>query len=196
MKFLIFISVFIIGFAAQAKTGESIYKKKCMGCHGTNETMPRVPTLFGQEPAYIRLQLMAFKSDNRQDSNMHIMNAVAKKLSEDDMKKVASYLAGKEPCEITMTVNTEAPQFMEKFKAGRELVKNNNCMHCHGSFHHAAPRLHGQKYEYLKFTLEEFKSGSRKNRFMDRILPILDEESTENISVYFNAQRVMRECRI
>ena len=81
-----------------------------------------------------------------------------------------------------MPIYPKAEGFIEKYKAGRELVNNNNCMHCHASFHHAEPRRIGKKKEYLDFTLNEFMNGSRKNKYMDRILPLLNDENIEYIA--------------
>lgn len=180
---------------ATTSNGKTIFKQKCMSCHGDANAFAKVPILYGQEPGYIRNQLHAFKSGDRQDSNMNYMNNIVKSLSDADIKAVASYVAGLEPCDAKMVIDTQADGFMEKYKAGAELVKNNNCMHCHDKYHHAAPRLYGQNTEYLKFTLTEFKNGSRKNKYMDRILPILENETIENLAVYLNAQRVFRECQ-
>ncbi len=177
-----------------ASKGEKIFKNKCMSCHSQNEIFPKVPVLFGQEPGYIINQLNSYKAGDRQDSNMGTMNNVAKRLSQKDIREVAAYVAGIDPCVVKMTIDPKAEGFLEKFKAGRELVKNNNCMHCHGSFHHAAPRLYGQKKAYLDFTLTEFMNGSRKNKYMDRILPILDDENIEYITTFLNGNRLMREC--
>lgn len=61
----------------------------CMGCHG-NELRGngQFPRLAGQHPDYIAKQLADFKSGARKAGQM---NAIAKTLSEDDIKALAEY---------------------------------------------------------------------------------------------------------
>lgn len=63
----------------------------CMGCHGEKLTgNGQFPRLAGQKSQYISKQLHDFKTDERKAGHM---NAVAKSLSEDDIKAIAAYLA-------------------------------------------------------------------------------------------------------
>jgi cytochrome c553 len=196
MRLLIILLFCTSPLYAFALNGEQIFESKCISCHGDTNTFPNVPALAGQEPAYIKIQLRSFAAGERTDHNMGVMNTIAKGLSEQDIASVATYIAGLEPCLTEVVVNREATDFIENYKAGSKLVVDNNCMHCHGNFHHAAPRLMGQKKEYLTHTLTEFMSGDRTNKYMDRILPILNQDSINKITTYFNAQRLMRECNI
>ena len=184
-----------LSFSCFALTGKQIFQNNCSSCHTNDETFPNVPILHGQAPGYLTKQLQAYQNDTRTDHNLGMMNQIAKNLTDEDIKAVAHYIAGLGPCEVKMTINTQADGFMEKYKAGAKLIAENNCMHCHDKYHHAAPRLYGQKIGYLHFTLNEFKQGVRKNKYMNRILPLLNSEGNiENIATYLNAQRVFREC--
>lgn len=61
----------------------------CMGCHGKAlQGNGQFPKLAGQHPEYISKQLADFKSGSRKAGQM---NAIAKTLSEDDIKALAEY---------------------------------------------------------------------------------------------------------
>jgi len=67
----------------------------CIGCHqagglGTR----RYPRLAGQLQTYIVQQLMNFKSGARTNDRAGVMRAVAGRLTDDEMRAVAEYLAG------------------------------------------------------------------------------------------------------
>ena len=67
----------------------------CVGCH-----MPggagheRYPRLAGQSEAYIVQQLTDFKSGTRSNDRAHVMRAVAGRLTDEEIRAVAEYLAG------------------------------------------------------------------------------------------------------
>lgn len=62
----------------------------CMGCHGNKlQGNGQFPKLAGQHPQYLRKQLNDFKSTARKAGQM---NAIAKNLSEEDIKALAEYL--------------------------------------------------------------------------------------------------------
>ncbi|MCK9605684.1 MAG: cytochrome c4 [Methylomonas sp.] len=61
----------------------------CMGCHGNAlQGNGQFPKLAGQHPEYISMQLANFKSGARKAGQM---NAIAKTLSDDDIKALAEY---------------------------------------------------------------------------------------------------------
>jgi cytochrome c553 len=66
----------------------------CAGCHGaTGSGIPaQYPRLAGQHQDYTFAQLQTFKSGARNNSVQ--MSALAKRLSDDEMKAVADYVAG------------------------------------------------------------------------------------------------------
>jgi cytochrome c553 len=67
----------------------------CVGCHLPNGAgHERYPRLAGQPPAYIAQQLMEFKSGARSNDRAHVMRALAGRLTDEEIKAVAEYLAG------------------------------------------------------------------------------------------------------
>ncbi len=86
-----------------ARRGERIYRggyrpfsiAACMGCHGPggHGIPPSYPRLSGQQAAYLENQLLAFKSGERQHE---IMNPIAFKLSEAQIRDIALYVSALE----------------------------------------------------------------------------------------------------
>jgi cytochrome c553 len=69
----------------------------CSSCHspdGKGNSQAGYPALSGQNTTYTEAQLLAYKSGQRHNSTNEIMTIIAKKLSDDDIKAVASYING------------------------------------------------------------------------------------------------------
>jgi cytochrome c553 len=89
--------------AQPAGAGKALYEEGnrvkgvpgCIGCHLPDGAgHERYPRLAGQPEAYIVQQLMDFKTGARTNDRAHVMRAVAGRLTDDEMKAVAGYLAG------------------------------------------------------------------------------------------------------
>lgn len=86
--------------------GEQVYRAgvrekgiaACTACHspqGKGNAPARFPSLGGQHPEYIAVQLEAFRNDERvNDGDTRIMRDVAAHLSDKELEAVASYAAG------------------------------------------------------------------------------------------------------
>lgn len=62
----------------------------CLGCHGNKaQGRAQFPKLAGQQPQYLAKQLTDFKNGDRKGGPM---GAMAKNLSEQDIKEIAAYL--------------------------------------------------------------------------------------------------------
>jgi cytochrome c553 len=67
----------------------------CAGCHLPNAAgNERFPRLAGQHQAYILQELTDLKSGLRANDRGRVMRAVAERMTEDEMKAVAEYIAG------------------------------------------------------------------------------------------------------
>jgi cytochrome c553 len=67
----------------------------CVGCHLADGVgYQRYPRLAGQRQAYIVQQLVEFKSGARSNDRAHVMRAVAGRLTDEEIKAVAEYVAG------------------------------------------------------------------------------------------------------
>ena len=89
--------------AQLAKQGEKVYRggdakmgvSACMSCHGPSGhgIPPRFPKVSGQNAAYARKQLLAFKAGNRANDG-ETMTRIAFRMSEQEIKAVSEYMAG------------------------------------------------------------------------------------------------------
>ncbi len=62
----------------------------CSGCHGTTaQGRGSFPKLAGQQPEYLKKQLLSFKNGSRKGGPM---NAITSSLSERDISEIAAYL--------------------------------------------------------------------------------------------------------
>lgn len=89
---------------ALAAQGEKIYRggiaamgvPACSGCHGpAGSGIPAMfPRLAGQHGEYIETQLKTFRNGERANDTGKMMQNVAMRMSEQDMKAVAEYISG------------------------------------------------------------------------------------------------------
>jgi cytochrome c553 len=67
----------------------------CVGCHLPGAVgYQRFPRLAGQRQTYTVQQLAEFKSGARNNDRAHVMRAVAARLTDEEIRAVAEYLAG------------------------------------------------------------------------------------------------------
>jgi len=92
-----------IGDTALAAAGRRIFEEgdwpagipPCRSCHGDGGAgSERYPRLAGQNSAYTLQQLADFKAGTRHNDPRRMMREVAGRLSEEQMKALAEYLAG------------------------------------------------------------------------------------------------------
>jgi cytochrome c553 len=86
-----------------AARGKALYEEgnrttgvpACVGCHLPGAVgHERYPRLAGQRQAYIVQQLTEFKSGTRSNDRAHVMRALAGRLTVEEIRAVAEYLAG------------------------------------------------------------------------------------------------------
>lgn len=67
----------------------------CSGCHNEDGSgTAKYPRLAGQHTAYMVQQMKNFKNGVRNNDIREVMSAVAKRMTEQEMKAVAEYIAG------------------------------------------------------------------------------------------------------
>lgn len=138
----------------------------CVGCHGAagNSSIVQNPKLAGQHEAYLAKQLHEFKGPNR---NNAIMTAIAKGMTDEDVKNVSAYLA-KQQQKPGAAKNKDTVEIGKKIYRGGIAEKNvPACAGCHSAngvgIPAQYPRLAGQHQEYTAAQLVQFRTGARKN---------------------------------
>ena len=160
------LSVIALPFSA-ASAGVDDIVKKCDNCHGSdgNSEHGEVPNIAGMSKVYIHDAMMAFKAGDRpgvkykpENGDETDMNAIAEKLSEDDINALGAHYAGKKfkihKQEADAAAVAEGKRWFDRA-----------CEKCHSERGTVADDdsglLLGQWKPYLKKQFEMFESGKR-----------------------------------
>ena len=132
----------------------------CAACHGANgrSDMPNMPTLAGQPSFYSITQLFLFREGRRSNEGM---TAVAKTLTDDDMRGFADFIGTLPPVAAPPHATAPDPTRMANARA---LATQHKCVFCHGADFgggQQVPRIAGQREDYLQMSLRGFRSGTR-----------------------------------
>ncbi len=149
----------------------------CGSCHGQNgvPSDPKtIPIIWGQQQYFLVKQLHDYRTGDRDNA---IMAAMAKTLSQEELRPAAAYFASKPwPAGHPAAAPASPPNGIAV------------CQICHqpnfvGGL--PAPRLAGQSYEYLIKQMNDFADGKRSNSMdMVKIMSELPASDREAIAHY------------
>src|SRR5215831_4472764 len=150
----------------------------CNTCHGENG-IPRnaaTPIIWGLQENYLVKQLHDFQSGSRDNE---VMTWMATALSQAELAPAAAYFAKKNwPAQSASATSTSPPAVVAV------------CQACHqqnlaGGL--PAPRLAGQRYEYLVEAMRRYAEGERTNNAdMARIMEALSPAEREAMARYIS----------
>jgi cytochrome c553 len=182
--------------------GEKLYKTKtCVACHGPKGARPiqTYPAIAGQNEKYVLTQLQDIKSGKRVASKDPVtghpysegMAAVMHLLTEDDLKKIAKYLAAQEPGKPKPL---DPPPSTEDLAAGAATYKKLGCVACHGPDGKKAsiasyPTLAGLQRDYLARQMTDLREGLRVNgqsKLMGPTIKRADDAAIASIATYLS----------
>ncbi len=182
--------------AADANKGGALYTNgdaargvmACVACHGNagNATITQNPKLAGQHAAYLQKQLHDFTTPAR---NNAVMTAIAKTLTEDDVRNLAAYLEQQKPAPGAAK-NKNTVELGKKIYRGGIAEKNvPACAGCHGPNGAGIPaqfaRVAGQHQDYSTAQLTAFRSGTRSNSAqMTAVAKRLSDDEMAAVSDY------------
>ncbi|MBL8286519.1 MAG: cytochrome c4 [Rubrivivax sp.] len=153
-------------FKPDMARAQKLVTEICGACHTADGSRgaPANPILQGQYADYLVKQLTEFKAGKRKNP---IMQGMAAPLSDDDVKSVAAFFAGKD-AKPGFAKNKELVTLGERLYRGGNLgAKVPACAGCHSPTGAGVPsqypRLSGQHAEYTEAQLTAFKSGARAN---------------------------------
>jgi cytochrome c553 len=131
----------------------------CLACHGEKgqSTVAEVPSLGAQPTFYLTIQLFMFRERLRV---VEPMNEMMKGLSDDDLRGMADMISRLPP-----PPPAAEPADPDRLERARALVQQHRCNFCHNqdfSGEQNAPRLAGQREDYLVKALREYKSNARR----------------------------------
>ena len=131
----------------------------CATCHGADgmPVLEKVPIIHGQHAFYILTELRDYRAGRRANDTMA---PIAKDLSDDDMKALATYFAG-----LPWPNYHEAASDAD-VKRAETLAVEGQCTQCHlgGMLGDSRnPRLNHQKIDYLQQTMTDLRDNVRLN---------------------------------
>jgi cytochrome c553 len=173
--------------------GQATATQVCAACHTADGSRgsPANPILAGQHPEYLVKQLSEFKAGKR---NNAIMKGLASTLSDDDMKNVAAFYAGKS-AKPGFSKDKTLVQLGEKIYRGGIADKAvPACASCHGPTGSGLPaqypRLGGQHADYTEAQMIAFRGGVRANSAqMVTIAAKLSDRELKAVSDYIAGLR-------
>jgi cytochrome c553 len=143
--------------AADAARGRAL-AEACAGCHGADgtSTIDLHPSLAGQQPVFLTLQMILFREGIR---SFGPMNEAMKGMADADIEALSAFYAGLAP-------RHEPPQRNEaKARRGAVLSERHRCSVCHMPGYvgqNQVPRLTRQREDFLLHTMQEYQSGRRQ----------------------------------
>ena len=166
---------------AQEVTGDAQAGRKlamqCRTCHGIegHAKMPIVPHIGGENPAYIKHQLTAFRDGQRVHE---MMSVVAKSLSDQAIADLAAWYSAQQP------VATLGPE-QDPSNAPEA------CIACHGADGIAqiedAPNLAGETVMYIDTQLKAFRTGKRTHDVMSPIAAEMTNDEIRAVAEWYSS---------
>lgn len=145
--------------AQSAARGNELAQQACTSCHGADgrSQQPDIPSLAGQQPDFITLQMILFREGVRQQP---VMNQFAQGLPDRDIEDLAAFFASLPPG----PPDDRSARDAALFERGRALSARMNCGVCHLQDYRGrnqVPRITGQREEFLARTMAEYRDGRR-----------------------------------
>jgi len=131
----------------------------CTACHGEKgvSQLPEFPSLGAQPAFYLATQLLMFRERIRLNE---AMNTLLSGTSDTDLQRMADTLA-----KLPAPPQSKEPPDPSRSARARALIEQHRCNFCHNqdfSGEKNAPRLAGQREDYLVKALRDYKNSSRR----------------------------------
>ncbi len=157
----------------------------CLACHGESgqSLIPEVPSLGAQPLFFLSVQLLMFRDKMR---NIEPMTAMMQGWSDDELRRAAAAIA-KLPAPAPNQNGLDAG----RAEKARALIQQHRCNFCHKqdfSGEDNAPRLAGQRDDYLVKALREYKNNHRRayDPSMADILHPLTDADFQDLAHYLS----------
>jgi cytochrome c553 len=161
----------------------------CLACHGEGgvSQMEGAPNLAAAPELFVEWQLVYFRGETRKNE---LMSPAAADLTDDDIRDFGAYFAALPPPPAPATPDS-AP---DETKSGAKIVGDRHCAQCHlpnFSGNGEAPRLAGQREEFIVKALHDYQHGARRGRgnvIMPEIAYGLSEDDIKAIAHFMSRQ--------
>jgi cytochrome c553 len=163
------------------------FASECAACHGADgrSETSGTPHLAGQHSYYAVTQLFLFREGRRSNE---AMTAVAKTMKDNDLRGFSDFIGTLPPLPAAAPAE---PLDEERMRRGRALAEQQKCLFCHGpdlSGGQQVPRVGGQREEYLRESLQGYRTRTRVGYTPAMIEPVspLSAEDVDTLA-YFAA---------
>jgi cytochrome c553 len=155
----------------------------CAACHGVKgiSTIKDTPSLAAQPDIFTQYQLVFMRDGARKPG---VMQAIVKNLSDENIRDLGAYYAAlPPPPPLASKSNVDTAQVTA-------LLTSRHCDSCHKadfSGQGESARLAGQRPEYIKKALFDYRTGVRRGRGMGAMIEVsvtLHEEEIDMIAAY------------
>jgi cytochrome c553 len=161
----------------------------CLACHGPGgvSQMDGAPNLAAAPDLFVEWQLVYFRGETRKNE---LMTPAAAELTDDDIRNFGAYFASLPP----PPAPTEPDPKPDLTKAGAKIVGDRHCAQCHMqnfSGGGEAPRLAGQREEFIIKALHDYQHNARRGRgnvIMPEIAYALNEDDINAIAHFMARQ--------
>lgn len=145
--------------AQDAGRGAALAEARCNACHGAAgiSGIPDIPSLAAQQPGFITLQLILIREGIRHSP---AMRAIVEGLADREIEDLAAHFGSLPPG----APPDRRPRDAALAAAGAALLGPRHCASCHlPSLAGRAqiPRIAGQREEFLRRALREYRDGMR-----------------------------------
>lgn len=155
----------------------------CAACHGATgqAPVPGAPTLAGQPPEYLAMQMFLFREGVR---DVPPMTGVLKGVTDPELNDMAAYFAAQKP-----VANKRKPD--SKLSArGADLASASGCGSCHMADYtgqREVPRLAGQSEDYLAASMKAYRDNKRvgTDTNMNGIMARVKDPDIEALAHFF-----------
>ena len=174
--------------SGKAKHGEKYSRNTCDGCHGVNgnSTNPNIPSLSGQNAAYLIKAMQSYRNGTRKNA---MMNSTLKQVPVRSFADIAAYYATQQPEKFGAHKPARADKF-DPIGEGEALA--NTCNACHGQHGNSTnaeiPSLTRLYPQYLKTAIAAYASGTRQHALMKSFVSALSEDDIERLGLYYATQ--------
>jgi cytochrome c553 len=155
----------------------------CAACHGSKgvSTVKDTPSLAAQPDIFTQYQLVFMRDGQRKPG---VMQAVVKNLTDENIRDLGAYYAAlPPPPPLAGKTDVDAAKVTA-------LLTSRHCDSCHKadfSGQGESARLAGQRPEYLKKSLHDYRTGERRGRGMGAMIEVsvtLHEDEIDMIAAY------------
>ncbi len=169
------------------KIAAEIRVKNCQGCHGLlgDSTTPEIPRLNGQTASYLFTRLHSLRYPIREAPRaIHNMGEIVPQLQSQVIAALANYYADQAPTKPLAMTGTSEGARLYKFGAGKDVPACAGCHGVDGEGRGNAPRLAGQRADYLELQLRVFGLSARIADPMNRHVWLMTPEQMRAVATY------------